>query len=59
MNHKLLTVPDLCRELKIGQTTAYKLLRSGAIPHTKIGRKIVIQQSDLQQFIAESAMSPK
>lgn len=51
MNENLITVPDLCKELGIGKTTAYKLLKSGCLLYGRIGRKIVIHRSSLEKFI--------
>lgn len=51
MNKNLLTIPDLCSELEISKPTAYALLRSGQLPYGKIGRKIVIHRTALEQYI--------
>lgn len=54
MNENLITIPELCKELGIGRTTAYKMIRTGKLPHGHIGRKIVIHRSALNQFIANT-----
>lgn len=54
MNENLITVPDLCKELGIGKSTAYKLIKSGNIPHGHIGRKIVIHRSALERYLLET-----
>ena len=54
MEITLLSVSDLCEELHIGKTTAYKLIRSGALPYSKIGRKILVRRADLETFISET-----
>ena len=51
MNENLITIQDLCNELGISKSTAYKMIKSGAIPHGRIGRKIIIHKSELEQFI--------
>ena len=51
---KLLTIEDLAKQLGIGKTTAYKLVRK--ISHTKIGRRILVKEDDLQEYI-QSQMS--
>ena len=51
---KLLTIEDLTEALGIGKTTAYKLVRK--ISHTKIGRRILVKEDDLQEYI-QSQMS--
>lgn len=32
MNENLITIPELCKELGIGRTTAYKMIHSGKLP---------------------------
>ena len=54
MNENLITIPELCKELGIGRTTAYKMIQSGKLPHGHIGRKIGIRRSALNQFIANA-----
>ena len=51
MNENLVTIPMLCKELGIGKTTAYKIIKSGKIPYGKIGRKIIIHREELEHFI--------
>lgn len=53
MNQNLLTVPNLCSELGIGKTTAYKLIKEKKIKSTKIGNKIVIHRNELERYIAK------
>lgn len=54
MNKNLVTIPKLCKELGIGKTTAYKLIKSGKLPYGKIGRKIVVHRKELKDFINEN-----
>lgn len=49
MKPKFLTVEDITRELGIGRTTAYQLIRK--INHTKIGRRILIAEEDLLEYL--------
>ena len=43
---KLFTIEDLTKELNISRSTAYKLVRQ--IKHNKIGRRILISETDLR-----------
>ena len=52
MNNDLLTVNDLCRELGVGKTTAYKLLKDKEIKSGRIGKKIVVRRKDLEAYIS-------
>ena len=51
MNLKLLTIEDLCKQLGIGKTTAYKIAKS--IKHTKIGRRILIPEETIEEYVSE------
>ncbi len=53
MNKNLLTVEDICQELGIGKSTAYKLLKKGKIKSSKIGARIVVRKEALEKFIDE------
>lgn len=54
-NTELLRVEDLCNQLGIGRNLAYRLLKSGDIKSAKIGKMIVIKQSDLNDYISNLA----
>ncbi len=54
MNENLITIPQLCKELGIGKSTAYKMLKSGQIAYGHIGRKIVIHRSELERYILQT-----
>lgn len=51
MNENLLTIEELCKELGIGRSKAYQLLKDKQIPSGKIGRRILIRKSDVDQYI--------
>lgn len=51
MNENLLTIEELCKELGIGRSKAYQLLKDKQIPSGKIGRRILIRRSDVNQYI--------
>ena len=48
---KLLTVADLCDRLHIKQTTAYQKIKNKEIKAFKVGKKILIREEDLQNFL--------
>ena len=50
---KLLTIEDLTRELRISRGTAYKI--SKQIKHNKIGRRILISEENLHEFLEKNA----
>ncbi len=51
--HGVLTVQEAAATLRVGRTTMYRLIKSGAINSIKIGRKILIPAIYLQRFIEE------
>ena len=53
MKPKFLTVEDITRDLGIGRTTAYQLIRK--INHTKIGRRILVAEEDLLDYLHQNS----
>lgn len=48
----LLTVAEVERELRLGRTRVYQLLRAGQIPHVRVGeRAIRVTREDLHRWI--------
>ena len=54
---KLLTVDDLRTQLSLSRTTAYQLVHQ--IKHTKIGRRILVAEEDLQEYLKQNSTSEK
>ena len=50
----VVTVGELSEMLQIGRNTAYRLLKSNAIPSTFVGRQRRIRKADITQFLAKS-----
>lgn len=53
MNANLLTIEDLCKELGIGKTTAYNLIKNKKIKATKVGNKFLISRQNLDSYIIQ------
>lgn len=51
MTRDYLSVDDVCRELDIGKTKAYQLIKDKKINSGKVGKKIVIRKQDLDSYI--------
>lgn len=51
----VLTPVEVAGVLKLGRTTTYELLRTGAINSIKIGRKIIVPKKFLEDFIEDCA----
>lgn len=56
MNENLLTIEDICRELGIGKSTAYKLLKKKKIKSCKIGSRLVVRKEALKKFIDKQTL---
>ena len=50
---ELITIDELCEILLIGRTTAYRLLRSGAVKAFKIGKIWKISKASVEYYIKE------
>lgn len=46
-----LTVDETAALLGVGQGTAYEGIRSGQIPHIKIGRRIIVPRAALMKLL--------
>jgi excisionase family DNA binding protein len=47
----VLSVSEAQEILKIGKTKIYALLKAGAIPGKKLGRKTIILRADLNSYV--------
>ncbi len=47
----VLTVEDLCKILRIGKNSAYKLLKNGLISNIKIKRKYIIPKTAVISYL--------
>lgn len=47
----LLTIPEACATIRIGRTKFYQLLNAGEIKAVKIGKKTLVPQSAILQWI--------
>jgi excisionase family DNA binding protein len=49
----LMTVDEVIRWLRLGRTRTNELLRSGAIPSYKIGRRRLVRRADVEMWLQE------
>ena len=47
----IMTVMEAAKVLKVGRSTMYQLIRSGAVKHVRIGKKILIPREYLRLFL--------
>lgn len=50
-SNKLLTIDEVCKKLLIGKTTGYKLLKGHVIPSCRIGKRILVREEDVNNYI--------
>lgn len=51
----ILEVEDICKILRIGKNTAYKLLQANDIPNKRIKRKYIIPKLGLVNYLNQIA----
>ena len=51
---RLLTIPEVAAELRIGRTLVYRLMEKGDLPFIKLGRTRRVRTSDLETLVKES-----
>ena len=54
----LLSIPELCQELRMGKSWVYRRLRSGEIPSVKLGRSIKVKRADLEEYLENRRFRP-
>lgn len=54
----VLTVTELQEILGVGRNTAYSLLRSGAVPSIKVGKKYRIPKDAVLHYLAQRRKQP-
>ncbi|MCL2212755.1 MAG: helix-turn-helix domain-containing protein [Oscillospiraceae bacterium] len=51
----LLTLKEAAEKIRVGYSTIYRLVaQEGQIPHVRIGKKILVKETDLEDFIKSS-----
>jgi len=51
MEIELLTVAQILELLHISRATLYRHLKAGALPHVKLGRRVLFRKADVEKFI--------
>lgn len=54
----LLTVPEAARLLRISRNLAYELIHQNALPHVRLGRRILIPRRGLESWVEREAGLP-
>ncbi len=49
--HQLLSLKEVCQELGMSKGWVYQRIRSGQIPHVKLGHNIKVRREDLDAYL--------
>ena len=57
----LLSITDVCQELRMGKSWIYRRIQSGEIPSVKLGHNIKVRREDLEEYLEGQRyrLSPK
>src|SRR5215203_4633154 len=54
----LLSIPEVCQELRMGKSWVYRRIQSGEIPSVKLGRNIKVRRDDLEGYLEAQRYNP-
>jgi excisionase family DNA binding protein len=54
----LLSIPEVCQELKMGKSWVYRKLKSGEIPSLKLGHNIKVRREGLAEYLEGQRYQP-
>src|SRR5919199_4184084 len=57
-SHELLSIQEVCQELKMGKSWVYRRLKSGEIPSIKLGHNIKVRRKDLEGYLEAQRYHP-
>lgn len=49
-----LTLAELAAWLKVGRTSVYRLIASGAVPSYRVGRSVRVRRADVERWLEET-----
>lgn len=52
LEHRLLPLEDVMARLQVGRTKIYEFISSGQLRSTKVGKRRVVSEAALREFIA-------
>ena len=57
-SYELLSIQEVCQELKMGKSWVYRRLKSGEIPSIKLGHNIKVKREDLEEYLEDNRYRP-
>ena len=56
---KYLSIPEMQKALGISRSTAYTLIKRTDFPSARVGKRIVIPETDLQEWLSKGGTEEK
>src|ERR687885_2604725 len=57
-SYELLSIQEVCQELKMGKSWVYRRLKSGEIPSIKLRHNIKVRRKDLEEYLEGNRYRP-
>lgn len=55
---RILTLPEVAEYLKLSRSNIYHMTSARAIPHYKIGQRILFSEPEVEQWLAARRVAP-
>ena len=55
---ELLSITEVCQELRMGKSWVYRRIQSGEIPSVKLGHNIKVRREDLEEYLEGQRTGP-
>ena len=52
LGHRLLTVAEVARTMRVSNMTVYRLIKSGELPAVRVGHNYRIREGDVERYLA-------
>lgn len=56
LGHRLLTVAEVARTMRISNMTVYRLIKSGQLAAVRVGKNYRIRESDVDRYLSERSV---
>jgi excisionase family DNA binding protein len=54
----LLSIMEVCQQLRMGKSWVYRRIKSGEIPSVKLGHNIKVRREDLAGYLQDNSSNP-
>ena len=58
-NDRLLTVAEVAEALRVSTMTIYRMVKSGQLPATRVGRSYRFRRADVQSYLEKGKVEPQ